>query len=77
MEQTKSFCITKWQVWEAYGKTAINPSLKQLEHRIAWWATRKYKRLRGHKRRAAQWVSRIARKEPQLFAHWRFLYGQG
>ncbi|MGR3318741.1 MAG: group II intron reverse transcriptase/maturase [Candidatus Anammoxibacter sp.] len=60
-----------------YCKSAINPSLKLLEHRLAWWATRKYKRLRGHKRRATQWVRRIARKEPQLFAHWKLLYGQG
>ena len=57
-----------------YYKSALYPSLKQMERRLIWWASRKYKR--GHKRRAAQWLRRIARKEPHLFAHWNLLYGQ-
>jgi hypothetical protein len=40
------------------------------------WATRKYKRLRNHRRRAAQWLNRIACKPPWLFAHWRLLYAK-
>jgi RNA-directed DNA polymerase len=59
-----------------YYKSALYPSLRQMERHLVWWATRKYKRLRGHKRRAAQWLTRIARKETQLFAHWKLLYGQ-
>ena len=59
-----------------YYKSAMYPSLKHLERRLARWATRKYKRLRNHRRRAAQWLRRIARKQPWLFAHWRLLYGQ-
>jgi len=59
-----------------YYKSSLYPSLIQLERHLIWWATRKYKRLRGHKRRAAKWLRRIARKEPQLFAHWNLLYGQ-
>lgn len=59
-----------------YYKSAMYPSLKHLERRLARWATRKYKHLRGHKRQAAQWLRRIARKQPWLFAHWKLLYGQ-
>lgn len=41
------------------------------------WATRKHKRLRGHRRRAAYWLERIAREKSGLFAHWRLLWGRG
>lgn len=57
-----------------YYKSALLPTLKCLERRLVMWATRKYKRLRHHRRRAAQWLRRIARKQPTLFAHWRVLY---
>ena len=57
-----------------YYKSALYPTLKCLERRLVLWATRKYKRLRHHRRRAAQWLRRIARKQPNLFAHWRWLY---
>ena len=57
-----------------YYKSAMYPTLKCLERRLVMWATRKYKRLRNHRRRAAQWLNRIARKQPYLFAHWRLLY---
>jgi group II intron reverse transcriptase/maturase len=59
-----------------YYKSAMYPGLRHLERRLARWAMRKYKRLRRHKRRAEQWLRRIARKQPWLFAHWRLLYGQ-
>jgi group II intron reverse transcriptase/maturase len=57
-----------------YYKSAMYPTLQCLNRRLAMWATRKYKRLRGHRRRAAHWLDRIARKQPNLFAHWRLLY---
>ena len=31
---------------------------------------RKYKKLRGHLRRATHWVARISRRDPKLWAHW-------
>ena len=60
--------------YRRYYPSALYPTLKCLERRLAMWATRKYKRLRHHRRRAAQWLTRIARKQPTLFAHWRLLY---
>lgn len=60
--------------YSRYYKSALYPTLKCLERRLIMWATRKYKRLRHHRRRAAQWLNRIARKQPYLFAHWRLLY---
>ena len=57
-----------------YYKSGLYPTLRCLERRLVMWATRKYKRLRNHRRRAALWLSRIARKQPTLFAHWKLLY---
>jgi hypothetical protein len=34
----------------------------------------KYRRLRGHRRRARCWIHAIRRREPALFAHWPLLY---
>ena len=60
--------------YSRYYKSALYLTLKCLERRLIMWATRKYKRLRHHRRRAGQWLNRIARKQPTLFAHWRLLY---
>jgi RNA-directed DNA polymerase len=57
-----------------YYKSALYPTLRCLNRRLVMWATRKYKRLRGHRRRAEAWLDRIARKQPRLFAHWKLLY---
>ena len=57
-----------------YYKSARYPTLLQLDRRLVRWATRKYKRLRGHRRRAEHWLHRIAVKQPELFAHWRLLH---
>jgi RNA-directed DNA polymerase len=59
-----------------YYKSALYPTFQCLERRLIMWATRKYKRLRNHRRRAAQWLNRIACKQPWLFAHWRLLYAK-
>jgi len=57
-----------------YYQSALYPILRCLDRRLVRWATRKYKRLRGHRRRADQWLQRIAKKQPGLFAHWRLLH---
>lgn len=57
----------------AYYKSGRYPTLKHLERKLVLWATRKFKRLRGHRRRAAQWLARVARRPLGLFAHWRLL----
>jgi RNA-directed DNA polymerase len=60
-----------------YYKSALYPVLRHLDSRIARWAMRKYRRLKGHRRRARQWVQRLANQQPHLFAHWRFLKSAG
>ena len=55
----------------SFYKSALYPTFRILNRVLARWAMRKYKRLRGHKRRAAQWLNAIAKREPRLFAHWQ------
>lgn len=52
-------------------KSGLFPVLRKLNKAIIHWARRKYKRLARHRRRAEYWLGRIARREPQLFAHWQ------
>ncbi len=59
--------------FKSYYKSAMYPTFQHLDRILAKWAMRKYKKLRGHKRRAQQWITRIERKQPKLFAHWQLL----
>ena len=47
--------------------------LRQINEYLIRWAMRKYKRLRHSRRRAISLLVRIARSDPDLFAHWRLL----
>jgi hypothetical protein len=56
----------------SYHRSALSPTFQHLNAHLTRWATRKYKRLRGHHRRARHWLRRIAIAQPELFAHWQF-----
>ncbi|HRE83548.1 MAG TPA: reverse transcriptase domain-containing protein, partial [Opitutaceae bacterium] len=43
---------------------------KSLDEVLVRWAQRKYKRLRDHHTRAAHWLQKVAKRDPQLWAHW-------
>ena len=60
-----------------YYKSALYPTLRHIDRILARWAHRKFKSLRRHRRRTQQWLARIARRQPSLFAHWRLLQGYG
>ena len=69
--------IRGWvEYYGAYYKSALYPTLRHIDRKLAWWAYRKHKRLRGHRRRASHFVERVACQQPRLFAHWRLLHGQ-
>jgi RNA-directed DNA polymerase len=64
--------IRGWlQYYGRYYRSALYPLMRQLDRSLARWAFRKYKKLRGHLRRATHWLARISRREPKLFAHWQ------
>ncbi|WP_082111257.1 MULTISPECIES: group II intron maturase-specific domain-containing protein [Photorhabdus] len=37
----------------AFYKSALYPTLRQIDRKLVLWLTRKHKRLRGHRRRAS------------------------
>lgn len=53
-------------------KSAMYPLFQRLNHRLAYWVERKFKRYRHHKRRGAYWLGRVALQQPSLFAQWKF-----
>jgi hypothetical protein len=41
------------------------------------WACSKFKRLRRRPNGAREWLAQVIRANPNQFAHWRFLHGNG
>jgi Bacterial extracellular solute-binding proteins, family 5 Middle/Group II intron, maturase-specific domain len=58
-------------------KSALYPTLRRIDAFLLWWARRKFKRLRQRPKGARDWLARVIRSSPDLFAHWLLLYGQG
>jgi RNA-directed DNA polymerase len=54
-----------------YYKSEVYCIYRHFNSILTRWATRKYKRLRRHTRRAEYWLGRIANKESILFCHWQ------
>ncbi len=52
-------------------KSAMYPTLRHINRKLSLWATRKYKRLKHHRRRAEHRLGEIAKKLPNLFPHWK------
>jgi RNA-directed DNA polymerase len=52
-------------------KSELYSVLRHMNRALVHWARRKYKKLTRHRRRAENWLGKIAKREPQLFAHWR------
>lgn len=54
-----------------FHKTELYQVLGHLNLLLVKWATRKYKRLRNRKAKARKWLGEIAKRTPELLAHWR------
>jgi RNA-directed DNA polymerase len=54
-------------------KSALYPTFYNLNRKLGKWATRKYKKLRRRPRRAHYWLDAVAKRQPELFPHWRLL----
>ena len=53
-------------------KSMLYPVFRHLNETLVRWAMRKYKRLRRHRTRARRFIADVARRQPDLFAHWRW-----
>jgi RNA-directed DNA polymerase len=54
-----------------YCPSALRSVLRHLNRRLVRWAQRKYKRFRASQGQAWHWLTRLARGQPALFAHWQ------
>jgi group II intron reverse transcriptase/maturase len=52
-----------------FHRSALRSALRTLDQFIVRWAQRKYKRLKGHTKRAWDWLRRLQARQPNLFAH--------
>jgi RNA-directed DNA polymerase len=55
-------------------KSVLAQSLRRIDFHLLSWARRKFKRLRQRPRGAREWLARVVRQSPMLFAHWPLLY---
>ena len=53
-----------------FHRSALRSALRTLDQFIVRWAQRKYKRLKGHTKRAWDWLRRLQARQPNPFAHW-------
>jgi RNA-directed DNA polymerase len=54
-----------------YYKSELYDVLRHINRILVRWATRKYKRFQGHRRRAEHWLGKVSSREPMLFCHWQ------
>lgn len=63
--------IQGWvQYYGRFYPSALEKALRTLDAFLVRWAQRKYKRLKGHKSRAWDWLTRLRSRQPLLFPHW-------
>ena len=53
-------------------KSMLYPVFRHFNELLVRWAMRKYKRLRRRPTRARRFIADVARRQPFLFAHWRW-----
>jgi group II intron reverse transcriptase/maturase len=58
------------QYYAKFYPSALRCALRTLDHALVRWAKRKYKRLRGHTKRAWGWLKSVRARQPNLFPHW-------
>ena len=72
LAQQYNSVIRGW--WEYYGsfyQTAMREPFRYIDRKLEQWARRKYKTLSRHKRRSVEWLAKVKKDDPGLFAHWR------
>ena len=60
------------QYYGRFYRSKLAPLLQRINTYLMRWAGKKYKRLRSYKRFKAWWFGIIDR-EPELFAHWKWV----
>jgi RNA-directed DNA polymerase len=75
LEELSQFCNPSLRGWinyyGQYYKSALYRVFNILNRSLVRWVMRKYKRFRFHQRGATRWLRDIAKRQPELFAHWQ------
>ncbi|MGI6711519.1 MAG: group II intron maturase-specific domain-containing protein [Bacillota bacterium] len=53
-----------------FNRSAMKRAIDCVQRRLIKWAMCKYKKFRGHRRRAEEWLGQVRKREPNMFAHW-------
>ncbi|WP_163341199.1 group II intron reverse transcriptase/maturase [Desulfopila sp. IMCC35008] len=73
-----SAMIQGWiQYYGRYYKRKLFPLLNYIDTAISSWACRKFRKFHGRLKKAREWVSRLAKREPTLFPHWEMAFSSG
>ena len=62
------------QYYGGFRGSALQPVWRNMNLFLIRWLMRKYKKLAGHKTRAAETLKRLAQGEPDAFIHWSLGY---
>ena len=54
-----------------YAPSALSPLLRYVNQTLVAWAVRKFKRFKGYRTGAGQFLGRLATQRPDLFVHWQ------
>ncbi len=76
IEELAEWVNPKFRGWiNHYGQfyeSELTKFLRRYNYTLIRWAMRKYKKLRRKTKKANKWLGRIAKRQPKLFAHWKF-----
>jgi RNA-directed DNA polymerase len=65
-----------WEYYGAFYQTEMREIFRYVDSKLEQWARRKYKTLSRHKRRSVEWLDRVKKDCPGIFAHWRAFENQ-
>ena len=54
-----------------YAPSALYPLRRYVNQKLMAWVMRKFKRFKGHKIQASQFLQRLASERVDLFVHWQ------
>ena len=57
-----------------FAKGKVFEVMRYFDRRLERWAKRKFKSLKRRQGRANKWLTKIAKREPELFPHWKLKY---
>jgi RNA-directed DNA polymerase len=71
-------CVRGWiGYYSHFYPTQLRPTLIRIDAYVIRWARRKFKRMRHQSRGVREWLTRVRRAAPNLFAHWKLCHGNG